>query len=243
MVLFPIERAHDVAAMYRELVATGPDEAAFLAMYFTVAEPAPDYPPEIAGRPAVGIAVGWCGAIEDGERFVEPVRKRAVLDTFSPKEYLDLQAMNDEPMAWGHRFYMKGALLPDLADGFVEAAAGSVGAPPGACEISLWAFGGATARAPEDAMAFTGRDAAFWCGVESLWDDPSRDGEMIGWSRSTMDSITPFTTAGHYVNDMVETGTDVTRSVYGDAKYDRLVALKRAWDPDNVFRLNQNVRP
>src|SRR5436190_4151053 len=80
MVLHPIERAHDLAARYRELVATGPDEAAFLAMYFTVAEPAPDYPPEIAGRPAVGIAVGWCGAMDAGERFVEPLRTRAVLD-------------------------------------------------------------------------------------------------------------------------------------------------------------------
>ena len=58
-----------------------------------------------------------------------------------------------------------------------------------------------------------------------------------------MDALTPFTTAGHYVNDMVETGDDIVRAVYGDSKYRRLVDLKRAWDPDNVFRMNQNVRP
>ena len=65
----------------------------------------------------------------------------------------------------------------------------------------------------------------------------------MAWGRSTMAAIEPFTAGGHYVNDMVETGDDVARSVYGDAKYDRLVDLKRRYDPDNVFRLNQNIRP
>jgi len=146
-------------------------------------------------------------------------------------------------MAWGHRFYMKGALLPDLNAGFVDAGIEAVARAPDHGEISLWAFGGAMSRVPDDAMAFTGRDAQFWVGVESLWDEPARDDEVMGWSRSAMASLEPFTTAGHYVNDMVETGTDVVRSVYGDAKYELLVDLKRRWDPDNVFRLNQNVKP
>src|SRR5436190_1835801 len=222
MALHPAERAHEMAGLYRELTAAAPDEAGFLAFYFTVAEPEDQFPPEIAGRPAVGLAIGWNGAMEQGERFAQQVRVGATVDTFSPKRYLDLQAMNDEAMGWGRRFYMKGALLPDLADGFVDAGVEALSDVPGQCEISLWAFGGATARVGEDAMAFAGREAGFWGGVESFWDDPASDDAMIGWSRSTMGSITPFTTAGHYVNDMVETGTDVVRSVYGDAKYERL---------------------
>jgi len=99
------------------------------------------------------------------------------------------------------------------------------------------------ARMPEDAMAFTGREAAFWVGVETLWEVPNEDDAHVAWGRRTMEAITPFTVAGHYVNDVVESGTDVVRGIYGDAKYERLIALKRAWDPENVFHLNQNVRP
>ena len=92
-------------------------------------------------------------------------------------------------------------------------------------------------------MAFTGREAPFWLGVEADWDDAADDDELIEWGRTTMAAMEPFTAAGHYVNDVIETGRDVVRGVYGDAKYERLVALKREWDPDNVFRLNQNITP
>jgi FAD/FMN-containing dehydrogenase len=94
-----------------------------------------------------------------------------------------------------------------------------------------------------DTTAFPTRDAAFWASAEAMWDDPGMDQEHREWVRSGMTAITPFTVAGRYVNDVAESGDDVVRSVYGDAKYERLVQLKRAWDPDNVFRLNQNIRP
>ena len=83
----------------------------------------------------------------------------------------------------------------------------------------------------------------FWLGVEAEWDDPALDDAHVQWGRTTMSALQPFTAAGHYVNDMVEQSDDIVRSIYGDAKYDRLRALKRTHDPDNVFRLNQNIRP
>ncbi len=92
-------------------------------------------------------------------------------------------------------------------------------------------------------MAFTGREAACWLGVEALWEDPGLDQAHMAWGRETMAALEPFTASGHYVNDMVETGERVVRSIYGDAKYERLVGLKRTYDPDNVFRLNQNIAP
>jgi hypothetical protein len=242
-VVHPIERAHEIAGLYGDLAESAPDDV-FLALYVAVALPEEEFPPEIAGRPMVAIALTHFGRVDEGERYVQAVRgDGAIVDTFQQRTYLELQSINDEPMAWGHRFYMKGALLPDLNPGFVDTAVETVARVPGECDISLWALGGAVSRVPDDAMAFTGRDAEFWVGVESMWDDPARDDEIMGWSRSTMASLEPFTTAGHYVNDMVETGTDVVRSVYGDAKYELLVDLKRQWDPDNVFRLNQNVQP
>jgi hypothetical protein len=105
------------------------------------------------------------------------------------------------------------------------------------------AQGGAIARLAEDDTAFAGRHAGVWCTVETLWDDPGRDEEFMGWARATMAALKPFTTAGSYVNDVAESGKDVVRAIYGSAKHRRLVALKRVWDPDNVFRLNQNIAP
>jgi Berberine and berberine like len=109
--------------------------------------------------------------------------------------------------------------------------------------VGLWAQGGAVGRVPEDATAFTGRSAAFWAGVEAQWTEPDRDDEFVSWSRQTWDALKPFTTAGTYVNDLVEASEALARAAYGEAKYDRLVELKRRYDPENVFRLNQNVEP
>ena len=88
-----------------------------------------------------------------------------------------------------------------------------------------------------------GREAPFWLGVEADWDDAAEDEALIERGCTTMAALEPFTAAGHYVNDVIETGRDVVRGVYGDAKYERLLAVKRAFDPDNVFRLNQNIEP
>ena len=138
---------------------------------------------------------------------------------------------------------MKGGFLGDVPEDAVARCVDAAADQPGGGEITLWAQGGAIGRVPADAMAFTGREAAFWLGVETLWEDPNEDDSHVAWGRRTMDALTPFTVAGHYVNDVVESGADVVRAIYGDAKYERLVALKREWDPQNVFHLNQNVRP
>ena len=154
-----------------------------------------------------------------------------------------MQGAQDETFAWGNRVYTKGGFLDDLSNGFLDAVLDHMSHAPGNVNVGLWAQGGATARVAEDAMAFTGRSAAFWVGVEAEWTDAERDDEFVSWSRAAWEDLRPFTTAGTYVNDMIESSEALVRAAYGDAKYDRLVELKRTWDPDNVFRLNQNVRP
>ena len=84
---------------------------------------------------------------------------------------------------------------------------------------------------------------AAWLAAESMWDDAQLDEQCRAWGREALADLAPFASDGRYVNDVAEVGADVARTVYGDAKYDRLVALKREWDPENVFRLNQNVQP
>jgi hypothetical protein len=139
---------------------------------------------------------------------------------------------------------MKGGFMNELTDAAADLCIERIAAaPPGEFSIGLWTQGGAISNVPEDSTAFMGRDAAFWFDIEAFWLEPARDAASIAWARSASAALKPFRTAGRYVNDAVESGDDVVRSIYGDAKYDRLRALKRTYDPDNVFRLNQNIRP
>ena len=243
IVAYPVERAHDAVALYRDFVDSSPDD---VFGSFTVG-PAPEseFPPDIAGRPIVYVGGMHSGATNEGERRLGRLRSLGspVVDTIRPQRYLAVQQEGDQSMAWGHRFYMKSGFTPSLPDELVDAAVDAVADAPGDCNFGVWSWGRAIAQVPDDAMAFTGREAAFYVGAEMFWDDPALDDAHRDWGRNLMAAIMPFTMEGRYVNDAIESGEDVVRSIYGDRKYERLVALKRQWDPDNVFRLNQNIVP
>jgi Berberine and berberine like len=244
-VLHPAERSLELAALYRELMESSPDEL-FLGFDIGVAVPEDDYPPEVAGRPIAIIGACHSGPPEQAERDLAPLRAFGppLSDSIQPKTYLEMQGANDEAMDWGHRFYMKSGFTTTMPGELVDAWVGLVeSAPPGECGVGAWPWDRAISRVSDDDMAFTGRSARFWLAVESQWDDPSLDDEIVDWTRRVFDTITPYRSAGRYVNDVIESGEQVVRSVYGDQKYERLVALKREWDPDNVFRLNQNIAP
>jgi FAD/FMN-containing dehydrogenase len=243
-VVFPLERAREAAALYREAARTAPDHM-HLGLNFATAPAGRVATPEVRGKATVAVGSTHFGDQKDAERDLRRLRRELepLLDTFSATTYLAVQGMSDEEMAWGKRFYMKGAFLDGLSDEFVDRAVEQIAMSPGDCSIGLWAQGGATTRVAEDAMAFTGRGAAHWLGAEAFWVEKERDHEYVGWGRAAMGALKPFTRAGQYVNDVVEQGDDVVRAIYGDAKYERLRAIKRAHDPDNVFRLNQNIRP
>jgi FAD/FMN-containing dehydrogenase len=241
-VIYPIERAWEMVGVLRELFPTAPEEA-MLTLGFAIVGPEDPWP-ELVGQPVLILGATHSGSAEDAERDLKPLRGNGELaDTFNLKSYLALQAVNDEAMAWGKRFYMKGGFVNELSDELVDVCSERAAQAPGECNVGFWAQGGAVARVSEDAMAFTGRGASFWVGAETLWTDPADDAAYVAWGRETMDALKPFTIEGAYVNDIVESGVDVVRGIYGDAKYERLVALKREYDPDNVFRLNQNVKP
>ena len=234
-VVHPLERLDEVVALFGSAVDSGPDES-MLTLHLA----------RTNDRPVVSISALHSGSPEQAERDLAEVRAFGppLADSIEVKPYLVAQHLADENMEWGHRFYMKSAYLRELpADAVAACAEVLSGAPAGAdCSISVWAWGGAIAAVPEDGMAFTGREAAFWISAEAQWDDQTLDAACREWGRDSIAEAMPHALAGRYVNDVAEAGTDV-RSVYGDAKFERLVGLKRAWDPDNVFRLNQNIPP
>jgi FAD/FMN-containing dehydrogenase len=233
--IHPIDRATELASIFRETEEAAPDEL-WLGFGLGLAE----------GDPIAMVQALHCGSAEQAERDLAELRAFGppAADSIETKPYLVPQGMNDEAMRWGHRFYMKSGFLPDLPDELVDLLVEHMARVPEGTDgsVSFWAMGRAISQVPEDATAFTGRDAAFWIAAEILWHDGELDGPCREWSRAVMDDALPFTSVGQYVNDVSETGQDPA-SIYGAEKYERLVTLKRAWDPENVFRLNQNVRP
>ncbi len=242
----PDERAEALADRYRELVESGPDDV-WASFGVTLALPADEYPPELAGRPLVYTTVLHCGPAADAERDLAALRglDGAAVDSIETKPYLTTQRLADDATAWGHRFSMRSAFLRalpgDVVSAWVERVAG---VPPGAVgEYSVWSCGRAIAAVPEEDSAFTGRAGLYWAAAEIQWDDPELDEVCRAWGRASLAEAQPYELAGRYVNDVAEVEDGLARSIYGEAKYERLVALKRAWDPENVFRLNQNIRP
>ena len=234
MVAFPIDRSREVAAAVREFVAIHPD--VHVALAFTKAD-------ELEGRPVFAVGSTHAGGVAQAEHDLRPLREmHPLIDTFDARSYLAVQAMADEVLGWGQRFYTKAGFLSDLSDGVVDICAGVVETIPPGAELSMWAFGGAVGAVPDDAMAYTGRHAPFNVSAELVWTDPALDESRIAWGRAAIAQLKPFITTGQYVNDVVEAGTDPAQ-IYGAAKYERLVDLKRKYDPDNFFRLNQNVKP
>ena len=234
-VTHPIERATELASIFREAEEAAPDEL-WLGFGLGLA----------AGEPVATVQVLHCGRVAQAERDLEKLRAFGppLADTIEAKPYLVPQGMNDEAMRWGHRFYMKSGFIPDLPEELIALLVEHMGRVPDGADggVSFWAMGRAIAEVPEAATAFTGREAAFWIAAEILWDDEALDDRCRNWTRALMDDALPFTSAGHYVNDVAEAGQDPA-SIYGAEKYERLVLLKQAWDPENVFRFNQNVRP
>ena len=234
---YPLDRAGEVAACYRSLVEDGPDD---LWTSFGIERTAAD------GVVAF-VSVLHLGSEAEAERDLAPIRDlgEPLGGTVERKQYLAVQRMLDAPMAWGQRFSMKSCFLRAMPDELVrtwveqiaDLAAGVEGG------FSVWPWGRAIADVGEDDTAFTGRTAAFWASAELFWTDPELDDRARAWGRAGAATMEPHQIVGRYVNDVVEVGADVARTIYGDAKFERLRALKREWDPDNVFRLNQNIRP
>lgn len=232
----------DAWGLYRDFSARAPDH--FL-LRFGITLGGADDPEGFQGKPLVSVNAFHSGEpsaaeheVRDLINFGEPVATK-----FEQVSYLDYQRLFDDELGWGHRVYTKGGFTDDLPAHALEALVEHFDTATTANGFGSWSQGGAISRVPEDSTAFTGRTARFQMSTDSSWDDPSEDDRHIAWGRAAYAIVEPHSRTGRYVNDVTESGTDLGRWIYGDEKYDRLVAVKRSWDPENVFRLNQNIKP
>jgi len=242
--IFPASQVHAVWSLFRDVAAAAPDELA-LILSIGRAEPVAEYPPSVAGQPIVVVSYNHSGDAGSVERDVAALSAgpEPVSSSDGSYPYLEVQTANDLAMGWGQRSYIKGGYAddfrPEALDALVEHAADA----PAGSSFAMTAQGGAMGRVADDAMAFTGREARFEMSADADWDDPAEDESSTDWVRRAMAIVEPDAVTGCYVNEIAESGPEETLAIYGDAKVARLAALKRLWDPDNVFRLNHNIAP
>ena len=245
VVLHPAARAREVLAFYREFVTTAPDELMTIVV-LTTAPPAPFVPPPVHGHPVVIIGVCYAGPVDEGERAIAPLRQFGppLADTIHPKPYVEHQALLDPGVPHGLGYYWKSEYVAALSDPLISALAEHAwrAATPQSYSI-IFHLGGAVARENPERSAFEDRRAGHAVNIDAVWTEPGQAPACISWTRNFWEAIRPYSTGRVYVNFLGEEGQDRVRAAYGDAKYDRLRALKRAYDPTNLFRLNQNIQP
>ena len=244
LVVHPFKDAKKVLQHYREFCAQAPDEVTVWTV-MRKAPPLPFLPEEVHGTEVVILAALYAGDMAAGEKALAPLRDfgNPIADVISPHPFTGFQAAFDPLLTPGARNYWKSHDFLEMSDELIDTLLKYVETlPDPQCEVFVAQMGGATNRVPADATAYRHRDAEFIMNVHGRWDDAKNDDRCITWCRELFDAATPFATGGVYVNFMTEEESQRVQSAYGDS-YERLVQLKKAYDPTNMFRLNQNVSP
>jgi FAD/FMN-containing dehydrogenase len=245
MVAFDLDDGPEVLGCFRDLMARAPDELGAIAT-LRLAPPLAEVPAHLHGRPIVSVVVCHAGPVEQDEAALRPLRAfgRPVLDTVAPRPYLAHQQLFDPSFPHGRHYYWKSWKLPPLTDETIAVIvehAGRITSPLSA--ITMFALGGAVARVDDDASAYPNRDAAHDINIVAAWeaDDPE-PARHQDWVRGFWSALRPYG-RGVYVNFLSDEPAASVRAAYGDDKHERLVLLKRRYDPDNFFRRNHNIPP
>jgi hypothetical protein len=246
MVCLP-ERGAEILRFLRDYMPGAPDDLG-TAVAFISAPPEPFVPAEMHFKPVVGLVICWTGDHDEGERVLAPIREVAqpVMDMVQPMPYTALQSMLDAGGPKGVRAYMKAEFLDELSDEAIDKLVSHGASRVGPmAQLLLEPLGGAISRMGEDDTALGRRDVAWCYHALAMWMEPDEATAeaQTAWARGLADDLRPHITDGVYLNFTSDEGEARVRSTYGPEKYDRLVALKDRYDPGNLFRLNQNIRP
>ena len=243
---YELERAYELLRFYRDWAPTLPDELTTMLAFIT-APPLPFVPQTLHGTKMIALALCWTGALGEGESALAAVRGFGppAAEHVGPLPYRVLQGMFDASAPRGIHSYWKSEYLAELEDGAIEALlAGADGSASPLSALHVHHVEGAVARTPENATAFGRRDARYVVNAIGMWAGPGLQDREIANVRTTAAAVRRFSPGGAYLNFFdADEGDARIRAAYGDAKYERLVGLKDRYDPDNLFRLNQNIRP
>ncbi|GAA2591352.1 FAD-binding oxidoreductase [Streptomyces axinellae] len=203
-------------------------------------------PEGLRGRPVLSLTAVWFGRPEEAAGAIEPFldAARPAASIRRTPTHVELQAAGDHERPVGNRYYTKSSYLDDLtAPVFEQLVATADGIPSPLSSVQLEYLRGAVADVAEEDSAFPGRNAPYIYTVSSQWTDPATDHTHIGWTRDAVARLAPYSYGGAYVNYLQDEPRAKVAEVYGATRLARLAAVKAAYDPDNVFHLNQNIPP
>ena len=237
MLLYPLARARDAFRLYRDVAKSAPDAlTVFAGMLHS-----PD------GIPLVAFIVCYNGPVEEGERAIKPIRDfgAPAAGEIGPMPYTALQGMLDEGFPSGMNVHWRSEFVKSIPDELIEAVVSAYEQVPSPLNAILFEqFGGAVHRVPRDATAYDQRDADFNLVIVARWTEPSQADHNVQWARSLSDAARAYTTGRVYINYIgAGESSDRVRAAFGADKFAKLSAIKRKYDPTNLFRLNQNIPP
>ena len=244
LVLWPLDDGPRVARLYRDWASSAPDELTTALLLRRA--PAVDLVPEwLHGQPVVGVVCCWAGPLDRGEKILEPMRRfgSSAVDLTAPRAFVDHQALLDPSFPPGIWVHSKATDVRSLSDDVLNVLldhAGRVTSPRSA--IIAWQLGGAVARVGQLDTPFGGRSSGYLVDIVGVTESAEGFEQERDWARDCWSALAPHH-AGVYVNWLMEEGERRVREAYGEPRYERLQAVKRRYDPENVFRLNQNIRP
>jgi FAD/FMN-containing dehydrogenase len=244
LLLWPGIAGSDLVRCFRDFAAAAPEELGS-AVGFVTAPPEEFVPKHLHGRICGAVALCHAGPVEEGEAVLKALR------TFGPPEadliravpYASFQSMLDDANPPGLRNYWTSDYLNELSDDAIDTFVSYASRMPSPHTQSfLIPWGGAVARVAEGDTPLAQRDAAWVAHALVMWKEAAEDDEHIRWARAFTADMKRFTSGGVYLNFIGDEGEDRIRAAYGK-QYDRLAEIKAKYDPHNLFRLNQNVRP
>lgn len=243
LIVHPFKDAPSLLPEYRKFVASAPDELSTWVV-LRKAPPLPFLPEEWHGKEVMVLAACYAGDMAAGEKALAPIRTlgRPIADVISPHPFTGWQQAFDPLLTPGARNYWKSHDFADLSDEVLSKLVDFAGRLPTAeCEIFIAHLGGAMGRVPSDATAYGGRKASFVMNVHTRWQERSEDKRCIAWAQEFYAATRPHAMGTTYVNFLSEDDENLA-ATYG-SNYARLAEVKTKFDPNNVFRVNQNIQP
>jgi FAD/FMN-containing dehydrogenase len=245
MLMYPAAMARDVVRFWRDFMLGAPDEVGS-GLAFITAPPEEFVPEPVRGQPVIGIVLCYAGPVEEGEKTLQPLREFGPpgIDLVQAMPYVAVQQLLDAANPKGLQNYWSADFYAELPDEAVDVLVEQATKPVSPMtQLILMAGGGAIARVPEDATAFGQRTAPWNMHYLSMWTDPADAERNIAYTRAIASAMKPWTTGRAYLNFIGDEGAGRVEAAFGPEKFARLQALKRKWDPDNLFRHNQNIPP
>ena len=245
LIVHPFSAAKSVLEGYRDYVAKAPDEVTVWVV-MRKAPPLPFLPPDVHGKEVLVLAVCAIGDKAAAEKALAPLRAigKPIADVIGPAPFAGWQQAFDPLLAPGARNYWKSHDFKKLDDGLIQVLLEAIRAlPSDDSEIFIASMGGAVNRVASDATAYPHRDVEYIVNVHTRWANAGQDAGCLAWARKLFDAMTPFATGGVYVNFMPEDETQRVQKGAYSKNYERLAKIKGKYDPTNLFRMNQNIKP